>query len=402
MPTGWIKNRKILVSGAGIAGPTLAYWLLRWGFEPTLIDRAPSPRPGGYMIDFWGLGYDVAERMDLLPMLLSDGYRIDELQLVDTHGAKIGGLDGRIFRSATDNRLVSLLRADLARRLYATVEGKVETMFSDSVRTLSEHDDGVEVTFECSKPRRFDLVVGADGLHSAVRLAAFGQTGAYERYLGYCAAAFSVAGYPYRNEGAYVSYGVPRRQATRYSLRDGRTGFLLVFAEPSRQAAAHHDTLSDKAAVRRAFDGVGWECGEILDAMSGAEEFYFDSVSQVRMDRWSRGRIALVGDSCFCPSLLAGEGAAFAMAGSYLLAGELKAALGDYERAFRRYQAQFKTFIDAKQKKAESFAAWFTPKTPFRLLLRNMTTRLMTVPFLSDWVMHRFTADRFSLPDYSA
>ena len=402
MPTGWIKNRKILVSGAGIAGPTLAYWLLRWGFEPTLIDRAPSPRPGGYMIDFWGLGYDVAERMDLLPMLLSDGYRIDELQLVDTHGAKIGGLDGRIFRSATDNRLVSLLRADLARRLYATVEGKVETMFSDSVRTLSEHDDGVEVTFECSKPRRFDLVVGADGLHSAVRLAAFGQTGAYERYLGYCAAAFSVAGYPYRNEGAYVSYGVPRRQATRYSLRDGRTGFLLVFAEPSRQAAAHHDTLSHKAAVRRAFDGVGWECGEILDAMSGAEEFYFDSVSQVRMDRWSRGRIALVGDSCFCPSLLAGEGAAFAMAGSYLLAGELKAALGDYERAFRRYQAQFKTFIDAKQKKAESFAAWFTPKTPFRLLLRNMTTRLMTVPFLSDWVMHRFIADRFSLPDYSA
>ena len=397
-----MKNRKILVSGAGIAGPTLAYWLLRWGFEPTLIDRAPSPRPGGYMIDFWGLGYDVAERMDLLPMLLSDGYGIDELQLVDTHGAKIGGLDGRIFRSATDNRLVSLLRADLARRLYATVEGKVETMFSDSVRTLSEHDDGVEVTFECSKPRRFDLVVGADGLHSAVRLAAFDQTGAYERYLGYCAAAFSVAGYPYRNEGAYVSYGVPRRQATRYSLRDGRTGFLLVFAEPSRQAAAHHDTLSHKAAVRRAFDGVGWECGEILDAMSGAEEFYFDSVSQVRMDRWSRGRIALVGDSCFCPSLLAGEGAAFAMAGSYLLAGELKAALGDYERAFRRYQAQFKAFIDAKQKKAESFAAWFTPKTPFRLLLRNMTTRLMTVPFLSDWVMHRFIADRFSLPDYSA
>ena len=397
-----MKNRKILVSGAGIAGPTLAYWLLRWGFEPTLIDRAPSPRPGGYMIDFWGLGYDVAERMDLLPMLLSDGFGIDELQLVDTHGAKIGGLDGRIFRSATDNRLVSLLRADLARRLYATVEGKVETMFSDSVRTLSEHDDGVEVTFECSKPRRFDLVVGADGLHSAVRLAAFGQTGAYERYLGYCAAAFSVARYPYRNEGAYVSYGVPRRQATRYSLRDGRTGFLLVFAEPSRQAAAHHDTLSHKAAVRRAFDGVGWECGEILDAMSGAEEFYFDSVSQVRMDRWSRGRIALVGDSCFCPSLLAGEGAAFAMAGSYLLAGELKAALGDYEGAFRRYQAQFKTFIDAKQKKAESFAAWFTPKTPFRLLLRNVTTRLMTVPFLSDWVMHRFIADRFSLPDYSA
>jgi len=397
-----MKNTKVLISGAGIAGPTLAYWLLRWGLEPTLIDRAPSPRPGGYMIDFWGLGYDVAERMDLLPVLLSDGYRIDELQLVNTHGAKVGGLDGRIFRSATDNRFVSLLRADLARRLYATVEGKVETIFSDSVRTLSEDDRGVDVSFERSKPRRFDLVVGADGLHSAVRLAAFGRADAYERYLGYCAAAFSVAGYPYRNEGAYVSYGVPRRQATRYSLRDGRTGFLLVFAEPSRPAAAHHDTLSHKAAVRRAFDGVGWECGEILDAMSGAEEFYFDMVSQVRMDRWSRGRVALVGDSCFGPSLLAGEGAAFAMAGSYLLAGELKAARGDYERAFRHYQAQFKTFIDAKQKKAETFAAWFAPKTPFHLLLRNMTTRLMTVPFLSDWMMHRFIADRFRLPDYSA
>jgi 2-polyprenyl-6-methoxyphenol hydroxylase-like FAD-dependent oxidoreductase len=200
-----MKNRKVLISGAGIAGSTLAYWLLRWGFEPTLIDRAPSPRPGGYMIDFWGLGYDVAERMNLLPVLLSDGYRIDELQLVDTHGAKVGGFDGRIFRSATDNRLVSLLRADLARRLYATVEGKVETMFSDSVRTLSEDNGGVDVTFERSKSRRFDLVVGADGLHSAVRPAAFGQAGAYERYLGYCAAAFSMAGYPYRNEGVYVA-----------------------------------------------------------------------------------------------------------------------------------------------------------------------------------------------------
>jgi 2-polyprenyl-6-methoxyphenol hydroxylase-like FAD-dependent oxidoreductase len=141
------------------------------------------------------------------------------------------------------------------------VEGKVETMFPDSVRALSERDGGVDVTFERSKPRRFDLVVGADGLHSAVRLAAFGQAGAYERYLGYCAAAFSVAGYPYRNQGAYVSHGVPRRQAARYSLRDGRTGFLLVFAERSRTAAAHYDTLSHKAAVRRAFDGVGWECG---------------------------------------------------------------------------------------------------------------------------------------------
>jgi 2-polyprenyl-6-methoxyphenol hydroxylase-like FAD-dependent oxidoreductase len=200
-----MKNRKVLISGAGIAGSTLAYWLLRWGFEPTLIDRAPSPRPGGYMIDFWGLGYDVAERMNLLPVLLSDGYRIDELQLVDTHGAKVGGFDGRIFRSATDNRLVSLLRADLARRLYATVEGKVETMFSDSVRTLSEDNGGVDVTFERSKSRRFDLVVAADGLHSAVRPAAFGQAGAYERYLGCCAAAFSMAGYPYRNEGVYVA-----------------------------------------------------------------------------------------------------------------------------------------------------------------------------------------------------
>jgi 2-polyprenyl-6-methoxyphenol hydroxylase-like FAD-dependent oxidoreductase len=360
-PAG-ISNRKILICGAGIAGPTLAYWLLQWGFEPTLVERAPALRTSGYMIDFSGVGYDVAERMNLLPALSRDAYRIDEGRLVNRRGRVISTVDGQLFQSATKGRFISVLRGDLARHVYSTIEGKIETIFADSIRSIRQDRDGVDVTFERSARRRFDLVLGADGLHSAVRRAAFGEERQFERYLGYCVAAFTVTGYPHRDENVYVGHYMPGRQVWRYSLRDDRTAFTLIFSAPSRPDVAHYDADAYRALLRQAFADAGWEIPAILDAVRECKDLYFDAVSQIRMNRWSQGRVALTGDASLAPSLLSGQGSAFALTGAYLLAGELKAADGDHEIAFGKYQSRFKPFIDAQQEAGCGPSAGMRPR----------------------------------------
>lgn len=389
-----MKNRNILISGAGIAGPTLAYWLLRSGFTPTLVERAPTLRRGGYMIDFWGVGWDIAERMHLLERLLEDGYRMEEVRLVNAAGDRVARLDARAYRSATGGKFISVLRSDLARGIYSLIDGRVETIFDDTVQSILQDGDGVDVVFERSASRRFDLVIGADGLHSAVRNAVFGEESRFEHYLGYRTASFTVTGYPHRDEGCvYVSYCAPGRQAARYSLRGNRTAFFFVFIDPARERDRSKETL------RRVYGDAGWECPAILEAMESSEDLYFDVISQIRMDRWSSGRVALVGDACFCPSLLAGQGSAFAMAGAYLLAGELRAAGGDYTCAFARYQALFQPFVEKKQKGVKRLGGWFAPKTRFGIQVRNWTTNLMNAPLLSSWMVNRLLADRFELPE---
>jgi 2-polyprenyl-6-methoxyphenol hydroxylase-like FAD-dependent oxidoreductase len=393
-----VQNRNVLISGAGIAGPSLAYWLLREGMTPTIVECAPAARTGGYMIDFWGVGYDVAERMDLLPALREDGYRLEEVRLVNSSGRRVGGFDARVFAAAAGGRFTSLLRGDLAHRIYELVADRTEMIFSDSIAALDEDPSGVAVRFESAPPRRFDLVVGADGLHSRVRSLVFGDEGAYLKPLGYHTAAFTVSGYPHRDEGVYVSYAVPGRQVARYALRDGRSAFFFIFSHDETRPPEHRDGDSQRAALRRAFSGAGWECDEILEAMDRSDDLYFDAVAQIRMPSWCRGRVALLGDAAYCPSLLAGQGSAFAMAGAYILARALASAGGDHVAAFEEYQRSFKPFIDRKQRAAERFGGWFAPRTRFGIVARNLTTKLLRIPYVADLTIASSIADRFELP----
>ena len=215
--------RKILISGMGIAGPTLAWWLLRHGFEVTLIERAPTLRQGGYVIDFWGLGFDVAGRMGLVADLVREGYDVRELRLVGSNGRRVGGFDASVFARLTGGRYVSIERSSLARLISERIEGRAETIFDDSITGLDEDGQGVEVTFAKEPARRFGLVIGADGLHSEVRELVFGPQAQFEHHLGYGVAAFEMAGYRPRDEGVYVSYSLPGRQVARFALRGDRT-----------------------------------------------------------------------------------------------------------------------------------------------------------------------------------
>ncbi len=391
----------VLVSGAGIAGPTVAYWLSRRGFTPTVIEQAPHFREGGYIIDFWGVGFDVAERMGLIPDLRKAGYIVDRIVFVAEDGRQRSALGGNVLERTLGGRLLSIQRGDLARAIYRTIEHDVETIFGDSITGIRQEADGVEVTFKRASPRAFTLVIGADGLRSTLRTALFGVGDQFERYLGYYVASFFTSGYRKRDEHAYLSYAAPGRQISRYALREDRTGFLFVFESPNKIAELAHDPAAQKQILRHTFSREPWiEWPEIDRHLDACDDLYFDAVSQITLPCWSQGRAALIGDAAYCPSLLAGEGAAFAMAGAYILAAEIDRARGDYARAFAAYERCFRPFIERKQKSARAFASSFAPRTSFGLFVRDQVLRLSAIPAVANFLMRRFVADRFVLPEY--
>jgi 2-polyprenyl-6-methoxyphenol hydroxylase-like FAD-dependent oxidoreductase len=389
----------VLISGIGIAGPTLAYWLSVYGIESVLVERAPQLRTGGYIIDFWGSGFDVAERMGLLADIRREGYDVQELRLVNARGRRVGGFDVDIFRTAAHGRYVSIPRSALAGIIYRKIEGRCETIFGDSITDIQQTTDGVQVAFEHAAPRRFDAVVGADGLHSVVRKLVFGKEDQFEKFLGYSVAAFEAVGYRPGGEDKFISYSVPGRQVGRFTMRDNHTLFLFVFADDRRADAG--DGPSQKKILRSHFGGLGWECPQILAALETCDDFYFDRVSQIRMDTWSKRRVGLIGDAAACPSLLSGQGSALAMLAAYVLAGELGRANSTVAEAFQRYEQFLHPFISGKQVAAEKFAGSFAPKTRLGLFLRNQATKMLSLPFISSRVMKSTLIDRIELPSYS-
>jgi 2-polyprenyl-6-methoxyphenol hydroxylase-like FAD-dependent oxidoreductase len=341
---------RVLINGMGIAGPTLAYWLTDAGHEVVLVEDAPKFRTGGYIIDFWGVGYDIAEKMGLLPRIKELAYDIREVRFVDQRGRRHGGFSTDVIRRMTNGRFTSLRRSDLSAVIYGALKGKVETMFAESIEAIDEDADSTRVHFRRAAPRDVDLVIGADGLHSGVRRIAFGPQSAFEVPLGYHVAAFEAVGYRPRDELVYVSHAVPGRQISRLSMRDDKTLFLFIFRD--EYLAATGPALDGKAAVAQVFTDVGWECPQILSAMAKAADIYFDSVSQIRMPHWTKRHIALIGDAAACVSLLAGEGTGLAMAEAFVLARALRASDGDHEKAFDRYEACLMSFARHKQASA--------------------------------------------------
>jgi 2-polyprenyl-6-methoxyphenol hydroxylase-like FAD-dependent oxidoreductase len=390
---------RIAINGAGIAGPALAFWLRRCGHDVLLIELAPQLRRGGYIIDFWGVGYDIVEKMGLIARVRELGYQVGEVRFVDSGGRKSGGFSVDVFGRLTGDRFTSVQRSALAATIYEAVDG-VETLFGDSVAAIDDDGERVRISFEHAPPRDVDLLVGADGLHSRVRELAFGPQSHYEVSLGYHVAAFEAPAYRPRDELVYVSYSAPGRQVSRFAMRDDRTMFLFVFADEHMSGPEPANDAQRKAALHAIFAGLGWECAQILATLDAAGEVYFDRVSQIRMDAWSKGRVALVGDAAACVSLLAGEGTGLAIAESFVLAGELQACKGDHAMAFALYQQRLMPFLQHKQRSAAKFATSFAPKTALGLSVRNAVTRLLRIGPVADWFIGRDLRDDIELPGY--
>jgi 2-polyprenyl-6-methoxyphenol hydroxylase-like FAD-dependent oxidoreductase len=391
---------RVIINGTGIAGPTLAYWLTKGGHDVLLVEAAPQLRRGGYVIDFWGVGYDIAEKMGLLPQIRNLGFLVREFHFVDRDGRKSCGFPVDAFLRVTNGRYTGLRRADLAATIYRALDGAVETIFGDSVASIEEVGGCARVRFDHAPPREADLVVGADGLHSRVRRLAFEPEAGVEVSLGYHVAAFEVEGYRPRDELVFFSHGAPGRNVSRLSMRDDRTLFAFLFRNEYLTTESPSTEQECKSVLTTIFADVGWECPQILAALAGAGSIYFDRVSQIRMDRWTKGRTALVGDAAACVSLMAGEGAGLAMAEAYVLAGELRNCAGEHGSAFARYEERMMPILKRKQAPAARFASLLAPRTEFGIVCRNLVMRMLGLPFLGEFLLGRAFRDDIKIPDY--
>ncbi|MFJ8011834.1 FAD-dependent monooxygenase [Streptomyces sp. NPDC096339] len=341
----------VLISGGGIAGPVLAHWLRRHGFRPTVIERAPGRRPGGQAVDIRGVALEVVRRMGLLEQASSVRTRMRGMSVLDPEGNEVHRSTEATFSSGRlDGEDIEVLRDDLVGMVHEHTREDAEYLFDDTVTALHEDETGVRVDFARHESRTFDLVIGADGLHSTVRRLAFGPEERFSHHLGSYLSVF----------GADNFLGLDDWQMW---LRDGDTGFGIMPVRDNTElriafgfeSAPLPDGLGrDLGALRELIIGklekLRWEGARLAEAARKAPDFYCDAMAQIRMDTWSRGRVALLGDAGYCPSPLSGQGTSLALVGAYVLADCLaQAPDGDHRAAFAHYERRMRPFVTANQ-----------------------------------------------------
>lgn len=367
---------RILISGAGIAGLTLAHWLRRQGHEPTIVEIAPQLRTEGYMIDFFGSGFDVAERMGLIQEVGAKNYWIGRMNFVNAEGKTVSHLNLQKIYQALGGRYASFMRSDLERILYGTVQDKVPIRFGTSLRVIQQNPAEVEIQYPTGTSEVYDLVIGADGVHSNVRHLAFGAEKEFEKFLGYYVAGFSLTN-RFRLKNEFYNYQEPGKVVGVYPLPNGKLATLFVYAGSDEGSVPKEHQA---ARLKQEFRGCGWIVPDLLKDLDEQSNLLFDRVSQIQMPEWSQGRVALVGDSCACLTLMGGQGASMAMAGAFVLAQELGQCKGNYTQAFKNYEAFLRPVIAHMQKKAVAFARAFVPKNPFEIHLKRLIFKIALIP----------------------
>jgi 2-polyprenyl-6-methoxyphenol hydroxylase-like FAD-dependent oxidoreductase len=336
----------ILISGAGVAGPMAAYWLRRYGFHPTIVERAASLATGGYKIDVRGTALDVLHRMDAHDAVVEGSTQMRGAELVDRDGNVIGEMSGDEFGHRVGGDL-EIVRGDLCKILMERASD-VDVVFGDVIEDITETDDSAEVTFRNADAQAFDLVIGADGLHSNVRRIVFGDESQFLRDLGMYLCVYSVPNYLHLDR-MEVQYSEIGRVAAIWSTRDDPTAKACFgFASAGREVDLR-DRADQEEGLRSVYEGIGWEVPRLLELMPEATDWYFDIAAQVDMASWTRGRVSLVGDAAYCASPMSGQGSSLALIGGYVLAGELAAASGDHRAAFAEYDRLMRPFITANQ-----------------------------------------------------
>ena len=382
--TGVARNRDVLISGAGVAGLALAYWLRRFGFTPVVVERAPAPRDGGQAVDLRGAAIEVARRMGILEAARATRTATRGMSYVSSTGKRLASVNAAF--GVIDPQDVEIVRGDLVNILYEAARNDIEYMFDDSISGLSDAEDGVAVTFERSAPRTFRLVVGADGLHSRVRGLAFAPESRFINHLGLYVSVFTVPNDLGLDHWQLI-FVKPGRSVTVSSTRGDREARATFFFASDPLDYDYRDRGQQQQLLAAAFGADGWEVPRLLTAMPQAPDFYFDSASQVRMDSWSAGRVTLVGDAGYCPSPLSGQGSSLALVGAYVLASELRAADGDHRHAFVRYQQRMQTFVERNQQIATGNAKRFTPTSRRQIWLQNQGIKALPYMPGKNWIV---------------
>jgi 2-polyprenyl-6-methoxyphenol hydroxylase-like FAD-dependent oxidoreductase len=337
---------RVLISGAGLAGLTTAYWLRRYGFTPTIVERAPSLLVGGYKIDVRGTALQVLKRMGIQDAVVAASTDMQGAMLVDKDGKVINEMTGDEFGHRVGEDL-EIVRGTLCQILMEHI-ADAEFIFGDSIRAIAQDSDRVRVEFTKNNPREFDLVIGADGLHSNVRGIVFGDESRFLRDLGLYLCVYSVPNYLNldRMEMQYSELG---RIAAIWSSRgDANAKACFGFTAPSNRIDLR-DRAQQQRVLADVYQGIGWEVPRLLEMMPSAADYYFDAAAQINMAHWTQGRVALVGDAGYCASPMSGQGTSLALIGAYVLTGELAAASGAYQTAFDHYEKEMGPFVALNQ-----------------------------------------------------
>ncbi|MFC4375694.1 FAD-dependent monooxygenase [Nocardia halotolerans] len=370
-----MKSRgTVLVSGASIAGPAVAYWLHKYGFEVTVVEKSAGVRDGGYPIDVRGTAVEVAHRMGIRPQLRHAHIDTRRVSFLNADGSPAAVVHPQAVAGGVDGHDLEIPRGTLTDVLYTAVRDDVEFVFNDSIDALTEHGRGVDVTFRSGAQRSFDLVIGADGMHSRTRALAFGPEPDYLRYLGYCFAICTMPNTFGLSHEALI-WNTPGRAAAFYAVGDSSdVHALLAFAHPEPSHEALRDTDTQRELIATVFGDDGWQVPMIVDAMPHAPDLFFDTVSQIQLPRWSSGRVALVGDAAYAPSFLTGQGSSLALVGAYMLADSL-AAHDDHLAAFSAYERTSRGFVELNQAQIATGEAALVPTTAEALAARNHRLR---------------------------
>ncbi len=396
-----MENQRILVSGAGIAGPALAHWLHRYGFQVTVVERAPGPRPGGQAVDIRGVAHEVVRQMGLTEAIRAA--RVHELGMatVTASGKVTSRMPADAFGGEGFVAAVEILRGDLSQILYAATRSTVDYRFGDSIAALAQDAAGVDVRFESGATGRFDLVVAADGSHSRTRALAFGPEERCATALGAYVGYFSTP-VPPPLPGWFAMHNIPGGRMA--AIRPGHPGTAtaMVAFRADGYTVDRRDVAQQKRLVAEVFGGDGWLLPQILRGLPDAGDFYLDSLTQVRLDSWSQGRVVLVGDAGYSPSPLTGLGTCLSLVGAYVLAGELAAAGGDHRVAFARYDELLRPYVKQCQELPPGGVNGFLPAGRGMIAMRAASMRAMTKWPMRALMARAFAkADAIELPSYA-
>jgi deazaflavin-dependent oxidoreductase (nitroreductase family) len=369
---------KALICGAGIAGLALAQRLESYGWEVVIVEHAHGPRSQGYMLDFFGPGYDAARAMGVLPHLQRIAYRIEEVAYVDPNGRRRARMDYTLFDRIVNGRLLSLMRPDLETALREELTDRVNLRFGCSISQIDNSPTGVTAALTDGSRVHADLLIGADGIHSHVRRLAFGPEEEFFRYLGFHAAAyvFDDPAIHARLRRRFCMTDSANRLMGLYALRDGRVATFCVHRtqDPSLPS-------DPRSVLQDTYASLGWVVPRALEHCPPNSELYYDQVAQVAVPRWTHERVALIGDACQAVSLLAGQGAALAVAGAYVL-GEHLGTADSIESALERYEQAWKPIVAEKQRVARHGTEWFLPRTMAQVWARRVMLAAGSLPLV--------------------
>lgn len=373
-------KRTVLISGASISGPALAYWLHRSGCAVTVVEKAGALRAGGYPIDIRGTAIEVVRRMGILPRLRDAHIDSRRCTFLDADGSEVASLNPSAVAGGVEGQDLEVRRGDLAASLYGKVRDDVEFLFGDSIDTLDQSGQGVDVTFHSGQRRTFDLVVGADGMHSHTRESLFGPEEQFHHYLGYCFAIFTMPN-TFGLSREVMMWNTPGRAAALYAVGDNdELHAFLNFHQPEPPLDALRNPDAQRDLVATVYAGAGWQVPGMVKALREADDLFFDTAGQIRMPHWSSGRVALVGDAAYAPSFLTGQGSSLALVGAYMLANAL-ATHRDHTAAFAAYERDVRDFVAMNQALVDKGGATLFPTTAQALEQRNTRLRgLVTLP----------------------